>query len=140
METLAGQLGMALESARLYRDTQRRAAQERLVGEVTARMRQTLDVNAVLDTAVDEIVRALGLEALDVLVETPILEDPPSHSDSYQGMGEGAQEDGSAVPPAPSAKRKRREKADAIAGAALQKRRGPADTSGTGKRRDGDSE
>ncbi|MBN1136068.1 MAG: GAF domain-containing protein [Anaerolineae bacterium] len=68
METLAGQLGAALESARLYRDTQRRAAEERLVGEATARMRQTLDVDAVLDTAVEEMVRVLGLEALDLQV------------------------------------------------------------------------
>ena len=131
VQAVTNRLALAAENLRLLDETQRRAAQERLVGEVTARMRQTLDVNAVLDTAVDEIVRALGLEALDVLVETPILEDPPSHSDSYQGMGEGAQEDGSAVPPAPSAKRKRREKADGT---------GPADTPGTGKRRDGDSE
>jgi GAF domain-containing protein len=62
LETLTEQLGTALESARLYQDTQRRATRERLIGEVTARMRETLDVEAVLKTAVGEMRQALGLE------------------------------------------------------------------------------
>jgi len=62
MEAIADQLGTALEGARLYYDTQRRAAQERMVGEVTARMRETLDVEAVVKTAADEIYKALELE------------------------------------------------------------------------------
>ncbi len=62
LETLTEQLGTALESARLYQDTQRRATRERLIGEVTARMRETLDVEAVLKTAVSEMRQALGLE------------------------------------------------------------------------------
>jgi GAF domain-containing protein len=66
LEEITGQLGLALESARLYEDTQRRAARERLTGEVTARMRETLDIEAVLATAVDEIYRALGLDELTI--------------------------------------------------------------------------
>jgi GAF domain-containing protein len=62
LETLTEQLGTALESARLYQDSQRRATRERLIGEVTARMRETLDVEAVLKTAVGEVRQALGLE------------------------------------------------------------------------------
>jgi len=66
LETLTEQLGVALESARLHQDTQRRAARERLTGEVTTRMRETLDVETVLQTAAREIGEALGLAALDV--------------------------------------------------------------------------
>jgi GAF domain-containing protein/HAMP domain-containing protein len=66
VEALAEQLGVALESARLYEDTQRGAARERLSAQVTAHMRETLDVDAVLQTAVREISAALGLVALDV--------------------------------------------------------------------------
>lgn len=66
LEEITGQLGLALESARLYEDTQRRAARERLTGEVTARMRETLDIEDVLATAVDEIYRALGLDELTI--------------------------------------------------------------------------
>ncbi len=115
METLAGQLGTALESARLYRDTQRRAAQERLVGEVTARMRQTLDVDTVLDTAVDEIARVLGLEALDLRVGTVSLAEEA-------GVLEAS--------PAPPEKSNRRDKTTGTA-PVLRTRRG--------KRQDGDS-
>jgi GAF domain-containing protein len=64
--TLAEQLSIALDGARLYQDTQRRAAQERLVGEVTARMRQTLDVDAVLRTAAQEMRQALGLSEMTI--------------------------------------------------------------------------
>jgi GAF domain-containing protein len=69
LETLTAQLGVALESARLYEDTQRRAAQERLVGEVTARMRETLDIDTVLQTAVREIGESLGLHDLTIQLE-----------------------------------------------------------------------
>jgi len=61
LETLADQLGVALESARLYQDAQRRAAREQLVGEVAARIRETLDMEMVLQTAAQEVRRALGL-------------------------------------------------------------------------------
>jgi GAF domain-containing protein/HAMP domain-containing protein len=66
LTALSDQLGVALERARLYEDTQRRAARERLTSEATARMRETLDVEMVLKTAVDEISKALGLAALDL--------------------------------------------------------------------------
>jgi GAF domain-containing protein/HAMP domain-containing protein len=61
LETLTDRLGEALESARLFQDTQRRAAREQLTGEVTARMRETLDVETVLKTAVQEVRQALQL-------------------------------------------------------------------------------
>lgn len=64
LEGVADQLGVALDSARLYAETQQRAEQERLVGEITGHMRQSLDVEVVLKTAVDEIYRALNLENL----------------------------------------------------------------------------
>ena len=66
MQTLAEQLGVALESARLYQDTQRRAAQERLAGEITARMRESLDVDRVLQTAVREFGQTLGIAEVKI--------------------------------------------------------------------------
>ncbi len=71
IQTLAEQSALALESARLYRETQRRAAQERLVGDVTGRIRETLDMQIVLRTAASEIRQALGLERLVVRLGTP---------------------------------------------------------------------
>ncbi|MEA3396088.1 MAG: GAF domain-containing protein, partial [Chloroflexota bacterium] len=73
LETLTEQLGTALESARLYEDARRRATRERLVGEVTARMRETLDLDTVLQTAIREIGEALGIAEVEVRMrsETP---------------------------------------------------------------------
>jgi len=76
LETLADQLGVALESARLYQDAQRRAVREQLLGEVTARIRETLDLDTVLKTAVQETRQALGVPEVVVrLVPRPAGED-----------------------------------------------------------------
>jgi GAF domain-containing protein len=66
METLAQQLGQALESARLYQDTQRRAAREQVISTIAARVRETLDVETVLKTAASEMRQALGLKRVVV--------------------------------------------------------------------------
>ncbi|MFN2164703.1 MAG: GAF domain-containing protein, partial [Anaerolineae bacterium] len=62
LQTLIDQLGIALEGARLYEDTQYRAVQERMIAQVAARMRETLDVRTVLETAADELYQTLGLD------------------------------------------------------------------------------
>jgi GAF domain-containing protein len=64
LTTIVEQLGVALDSSRLYAETQQRAEQERLVGEITSRMRETLDVESVLQTAAEEIYQTLNLENL----------------------------------------------------------------------------
>ena len=66
LETLVEQLGVALEGARLFEDTQRRAARERVVSEVTDRMRETLDSDAVLKTAVEDIRQALNVPEMTI--------------------------------------------------------------------------
>jgi GAF domain-containing protein len=71
LEALIDQVGAALDSARLYQATQQRAAQERLTGEVTARIRETLDVETVLRTAVQEVRQALGLPEVVVRLRDP---------------------------------------------------------------------
>ncbi len=62
LQALVEQLGVAVESARLYGDTRRRAAQDRLISQVTMRMRESLDVRRVLETTADELYGALGLD------------------------------------------------------------------------------
>jgi GAF domain-containing protein len=69
LETLADQLSVALESARLFEDAQRRAAREQLVGEVTGRIRESLKLETILETAAHEIGEALGLVALEVRLD-----------------------------------------------------------------------
>jgi GAF domain-containing protein len=70
LRTLVEQLGVAMESARLYEDTQRRAARDRLLGEVSSRIRETLDTDTVLQTAVREMREALGMAEVEVQLHT----------------------------------------------------------------------
>ncbi len=71
METLSEQMGMALESARLYQDSQRRAVREQLTGSIAARMRESLNVEAVVKTAAQEIGEKLGLHDIAIQLEMP---------------------------------------------------------------------
>ncbi len=73
LETLADQLGIALESARLYQDTQRRAAQERLIGEITERLRASLDPDTILKTTVQELGQVLGAKRVSVELTSPAI-------------------------------------------------------------------
>jgi GAF domain-containing protein/HAMP domain-containing protein len=75
MEEISDQIALALENARLLEETQRRAARERLVGEITTRMRESLDVEAVLQTAAREMRTALDLEEAEVRIMPSALED-----------------------------------------------------------------
>lgn len=72
LETVSEQVSIALESARLFEDSQRRASQERVISEVSGRFRETLNVDAVLKTAVQEMRTQLGLSEVSVrLVPDP---------------------------------------------------------------------
>ena len=71
METLVAQLEVALESARLFQDAQQMATRERLVGELSSRFRETLDMETMLKTAVQEVRQALDLPELQVRLAVP---------------------------------------------------------------------
>jgi GAF domain-containing protein/HAMP domain-containing protein len=60
LEGITEQLGAALESARLYQDTQRRAVRERVTREITDELRRATSAEGVVQTAVDELFRVLG--------------------------------------------------------------------------------
>jgi GAF domain-containing protein len=66
VDEIATRLGLIMENARLVETAQRRVERERLVGEVTTRMRQTLDMDSVLRTSVEEIARTLGLPEMEI--------------------------------------------------------------------------
>jgi hypothetical protein len=52
-------LGTALENVRLLEDSLRRASKERLISEITARIGSSISVRNVLQTAAEELGRAL---------------------------------------------------------------------------------
>ncbi len=66
LEKVCDQLGLALDSARLYAETQQQADQERLISEITNRIRATLDLDTMLQTAVREMRHALRLAEVEI--------------------------------------------------------------------------
>ena len=69
IEATTDQLAQTIEGLRLLDETQRRAAQEQLTGAITAKMRESLDMDAVLRTAVREVGESLGLHDLTIRLE-----------------------------------------------------------------------
>jgi K+-sensing histidine kinase KdpD len=59
LEQAADRLGTALENVRLLEDSLRRASKERLIGEITSRIGSSISVRNVLQTAAEELGRAL---------------------------------------------------------------------------------
>jgi GAF domain-containing protein len=71
VEAIAGQLAQAIESLRLFEETQRRAAYERSVSEITGRVWASLDPDTILKTTVQEMGRALGAKLATVEITGP---------------------------------------------------------------------
>ncbi len=70
MEELVEQLSAALEGARLYHDTQRRAARERLSREITDTIRSAASVEDAIQRAVREMGRVLGASEMVARIGT----------------------------------------------------------------------
>jgi GAF domain-containing protein/HAMP domain-containing protein len=66
LEEIAEQLGIALDGARMYGETQRRAEREMLFGEITSNMRTTLNIDSILRSSIHDIRKALNLEEVEV--------------------------------------------------------------------------
>ncbi|MBN2389449.1 MAG: GAF domain-containing protein, partial [Anaerolineae bacterium] len=84
VETLTEQLGAALESARLYQETQRREARERITREITEDIRRSVDMEVILRTAVSSLGETLGVPRAYVRLmlgeESPGEESPGAES------------------------------------------------------------
>jgi PAS domain S-box-containing protein len=61
LATIADQLAVAIQNANLFDRTARQARRERLVGEITNKIRAANSVEAMLQTAVTELRQALGV-------------------------------------------------------------------------------
>ena len=73
VEAIAEQFGQAAENLRLVDATHRLAAREHAVGEIAARMRQSLELDTVLKTAAEELRQAL--QTPEVTIRLKMLED-----------------------------------------------------------------
>jgi K+-sensing histidine kinase KdpD len=66
LETVASRVSLALENTRLVAEAQQRALREKVIGQVSSRMRETLDIETILKTAVMEMRQSLELREAEV--------------------------------------------------------------------------
>lgn len=59
LEAVAERVGTALEAARLFEDTEKRAYKERIIGNISAKIGAAVDFKNILHTAVEELGRAI---------------------------------------------------------------------------------
>lgn len=83
-QTIAGQIATTIENANLFRQTVRRAERERLVAEITGKIRSSNDPKIILQTAISELQQALGRPTENV-VEAP--EDNSNNQDQIDTNG-----------------------------------------------------
>ena len=67
IQAVTERLGLALDNARLFEETSTRASRERLVTEITTKIRGTNDPQEMIKTAVDELQRALGVTRVEIV-------------------------------------------------------------------------
>jgi len=84
IERVSDQIALALENARLFEETAKRAERDRKVLEITSKIRSTTDFNEMLEIAVSELKRELNASGAQVTLQqnTPLEEQGPSTADN----------------------------------------------------------
>jgi len=92
-EAVAERVALSVENARLFDETSRRAERERLVTEITSKIRGTNDPEAMIQTALDELRDALGASQVQLVPhstnrQTAMLVDNTKTSGTTRSNGE----------------------------------------------------
>jgi GAF domain-containing protein len=67
IRAVAERVALSAENARLFEETTRRAERERLVSDITGRIRSMNDPQAMIQTAIEELRKALGATRVEVI-------------------------------------------------------------------------
>jgi len=70
IKAVAERVAISAENARLFEETTRRAERERLVTDITAKIRSTNDPDVMIQTALDELKTALGATKVQLVPHT----------------------------------------------------------------------
>jgi GAF domain-containing protein len=70
VKAVAERVALSAENARLFEETNRRAERERLVSDITGRIRNTQDPQAMVQTAIAELQKALGATRVEVVPQS----------------------------------------------------------------------
>lgn len=67
IKAVAERVALSAENARLFEETTRRAERERMVSDITGKIRNMNDPQAMVQTAIDELRKALGASRVEVI-------------------------------------------------------------------------
>lgn len=81
LQTLAFQIAIALQNAKLYAEAQGQAQQEALINQITQRIQETTTVEGALQIAVREIGRAINAQQAHIRLDNSLLKEA-SHAKS----------------------------------------------------------
>ena len=84
VEKVANQVALALENSRLVDETQKNAVRDQVIANISARVRETLDVESVLRTATTELRRAFDLKEAEITIGTPDNAPIKKHTEALQ--------------------------------------------------------
>lgn len=72
INAVARQVGLAIENARLVSQTRTQALQNQLASEFTTKLRETLDMDTVVKTAIEEVQKTFKLKKAEIRLNTKI--------------------------------------------------------------------
>ncbi len=78
VNAVADRLALAMENARLFEQTARRADRERAVAEITAKIRSTNDPEVMLQIAIEELKQVLGAQEIRIRSYVPASSEKPA--------------------------------------------------------------
>lgn len=90
VQSVASQIAIAIENARLLEENQRRAQSEQIISAISARTQSSLDLDSVMKIAVQEIGQALGALRVEMRLEP----EPNGASQSSRGAASSAAKEG----------------------------------------------
>ena len=82
VEKVADQVALAIENSRLVDETQKSALRDQVIANISARIRETLDVESVLRTAATELRRVFDLKEAEISIGSLLSENAPSRKNT----------------------------------------------------------
>ena len=77
IEKIGEQIALALENSRLVDEAQKSAQRDQLIANISSRVRETLDVEAVIRTASTELRKVFDLKEAEISIGLPQAEPRP---------------------------------------------------------------
>lgn len=87
LQTLSDQIGTALDGARLFGETQQRATIEKMIGNITAKIRESLDLHSILQNTAETIRESMELPVVTIQLADQTTEEALESSTSNGAGG-----------------------------------------------------